>query len=384
MTGDPYCSALVMKIASRCNINCSYCYMYSFEDQTYLQQPKFMSQDTVDILLLKVKEHCLRHSLQRFFFIFHGGEPLLAKKEFFSEFVEKARRTIDTGVKLFFSVQTNGILLTDEWCQLFIKYNIRVGVSLDGPQAVHDKHRVDHSGKGTFLKVLEGINTLKANGLEQTAKMLCVINVDTDPIEMYEFFKSTGIRSIDFLFPDLNYECLPQHINLATETRYADWLIKIFDRWILDSKSTSPIQIRRFVNAISLIMGKSTISDEMGSENNSVLVIETDGGIESIDSLKICGDGFTKENLNISTNSIDDALSSNLARLYYKSHNSLCDKCNACQVKEVCGGGHIVHRYKKSNSFDNPSIYCNDLGKIYTHIRNSVYEILKKYELVEA
>lgn len=384
MPGTPYCSALVMKIASRCNINCTYCYMYNFDDKTYLQQPRFMSPETVNMLLLRVKEHCQQHSLERFFFIFHGGEPLLAKKEFFIDFIETAGKILNGVVKMYFSLQTNGILLDDEWCRLFIKYNIRVGISLDGPQEIHDKHRLDHSGKGTFDRVLKGLNVLKTNGLDQVSKLLCVINVNADPIAMYDFFKSTGIRTVDFLFPDLNYEHVSKKHHQSQLTAHADWLISIFDRWIEDAKGVSPLQIRKFSNAISLILGKPTSSDEMGQENNSVLVIETDGGIETLDSLKICGEGFTKANLNIRTNSLDDALDSPLARLYHDSHTNLCDQCNNCYVKEVCGGGNIAHRYRHSNGFNNPSIYCRDLEKLYTHVRDTVFEMLSKYELLES
>lgn len=382
MPGDPYCSILVMKVASRCNINCTYCYMYS-NDKSYLKQPKFMSQETVVQLLQRVKEHCIRHSLKRFFFVFHGGEPLLASKEFYINFVETARVMLNGIVKMYFSLQTNALLLDDEWCELFVKYRIRVGISMDGPQEIHDLHRIDHAGNGTFSRVLKGLEVLKRSELHQYSKLLCVMNVDTDPDALYDFFKSTGMKTIDLLFPDVNYEQPAAADFEKMETRYADWLIRIFDRWVNDSRSDAPLQIRRFNHAVSLLLGKSTMADEMGLEHNSVLVIETDGGIEAIDTMKICGDGFTKANLNVRANTIDEALDSQLAKLYYTSHTNLCSKCDACHVKEVCGGGNISHRYSKANNFDNPSIYCKDLEKLYLHIRETVVQMLSKYELIE-
>nr|MBB6234222.1 uncharacterized protein [Mucilaginibacter sp. FT3.2] len=351
--------------------------MYNFEDKSYMQQPKFMNYDTVKATIAKVKDHCLRNNLQKFYFVFHGGEPLLIDRKFYFDFVALANEQLGGLVKIFYSLQTNGVLLSNEWCSLFKKLNIRVGISLDGPQYIHDKHRIDHAGKGSYNDVIKGITTLKNNGLAAISSLLCVINIESNPEEIYEFFKSHGIKKVDFLYPDLNYDCLPEGLkNEDDATPYADWLIKVFDLWLRDERNATSPSIRRFLNAAMLILGQHTMADDMGLEENNVLVIETDGGIEAVDSLKICGDRFTKANMNINTNTIDQALDSPLALLYYKSHKDLCATCQQCDVKDVCGGGHIVHRYSKKNGFDNPSIYCQDLKKFYNHIKNSLSNIL--------
>src|SRR5689334_406356 len=104
-----------MKIVSRCNLNCSYCYMYNLGDKTYRGMPKRMSQETVTALAQRVKEHALRHKIPKVAFILHGGEPLLAGREFISHFASEVRRTLEPIVQVRLSMQTNGTLLDAKW-----------------------------------------------------------------------------------------------------------------------------------------------------------------------------------------------------------------------------------------------------------------------------
>jgi uncharacterized protein len=110
----------------------------------------------------------------------------------------------------------------------------------------------------------------------------------------------------------------------------------------------------------------------MGSGENQVLVIETDGSIEPIGSLKVCGNGFTKIGANVLTHSLDEALGNDLAALFYSSGDVLCATCRECALHEVCGGGYLPMRYSTDRGFDNPSAYCGDLMKLITHIQNRV------------
>jgi len=257
-----------------------------------------MSRETAVAIIDKVKAHCLKHQLKKFFFVFHGGEPLLIHPGFYEDFVNYANQQLGGFLKVFYSVQTNGVLLTHQWCHLLKQLNIRIGVSLDGPQHIHDRYRIDHAGKGSYNEVMRGVAILKENGLADISTLLCVVNIDSDPEEMYEFFKSMGIRKVDFLYPDLNYDHLPAQLKNG-QTPFADWLIQVFDLWVRDERKGISPRIRRFVNAAMLILGQRTMADDMGLEENNVLVIETDGGIEAVDSLKICGDRFTKAGMNI-------------------------------------------------------------------------------------
>ncbi|TDQ25454.1 radical SAM protein [Tenacibaculum caenipelagi] len=365
------CRYAILKIASRCNLNCTYCYVYNKGDKSYLLQPKKMSTEIIDAFINKAKEHCVLHKSKAFTFIFHGGEPLLAGKEFFEYFVEKVGvnfRDIDTEAR--FTIQTNGVLLSEEWCELFNKLRIRIGISIDGPKAYNDINRIDHSNKGSFDNIIKGINVVKNYGGIPLG-ILSVVNVEIPPEEMYDFLKELDVTWMNFLLPDGNYDNPPEGLGLDySETIYADWLISLFDMWFEDNSNR--LDIGMFRSLIYLVLGVEVAADEFGTRTTDALVIETNGDIESLDVLKICGDGFTKGDANVKNTSFDEALNTPLARSYHLSHKILSKKCQDCVVKDICGGGNLPHRFSSENKFDNPSVYCANLYKLIIHIQNKI------------
>ncbi len=380
------CNTLVLKVASRCNLNCTYCYMYNMGDSSFKDQPKFMSDNVVDALIEKVRLHCDLHDIKLFSFAFHGGEPLLAGEDFFRKFTTKAKERLLPVIIPQFLIQTNAVLITREWSVLLDELDIQVGISLDGTKAAHDAFRVDHAGRGSYEQVVKGLSMVQQNTSRNLeAGVLCVINIDSDPVEIYHHFKSLHINNVNFLWPDANYTHLPVRPKQMSEpapTPYGDWLIRLFDVWFNDDRNQMSIQY--FRKLIHAILGRQVVSDTIGTGNNEVLIIETNGGIESLDVLKICGEAFTKNNTNILTHTIDEAIQTPLARLYQLSHKNLNAQCVTCPIVEICGGGYLPHRYSIENGFDNPSIYCRDLLKLISHVQNSVVRQLPETLLKEA
>ena len=372
--GDPTTSlhvdTLIVKVASRCNLNCSYCYVYNLGDDSWRAQPRVMSTAVVHSLMVRVREHCARHGLERFSFIFHGGEPLLCGPQFFVDFVAAARAALSPTVMPSFVMQTNGTLLSDDWCRLLDELDIGYGISLDGPEAINDRYRVDHAGRGSYRDVRAGIEAAQRRPGGKVG-VLTVIDVEADPIACYEHLKELDISTVDFLLPDATYDKPPP---VRGETVYADWLIAIFDRWF--AEKPLPIRIRIFEEIIGEILGAPSTLDCLGAARNELLVIETDGGIEPLGILNICAPGFTKVGANVATHALDDALATELARAYQLSGSRLCATCASCPVGDVCGGGYLPHRYGAGNGFDNPSVYCDDLLKLITHIQNAVVAAL--------
>lgn len=370
------CSAVIVKIAGRCNINCSYCYMYNRGDQSYLKQPKKMSEATVLQLMNRVREHCLENNITRFEFILHGGEPLLAGQEFFRMFVAKAKEILLPEITPGFAMQTNAIMLDEAWCQTLGELNIQTGISMDGTREAHDMYRVDFKGYGTYNDVVKGLKVAQQSPhMKHKPGILCVINIDSDPIEIYRSFRELGIKHVDIIIPDHNHDSppAPQHY-VHSSHAYADWLIKLFDHWYAEGEQR--LVIRYFDTLISLILGNESDFDFLGTGKNELLVIETDGSIETVDVLKICGDGFTKASANVHTHSFREAVQTPLAQLYRLANIKVPKKCSVCPVLEVCGGGYIPHRYSSENGFNNPSVYCNDLLKLITHIQNRIMDDL--------
>ncbi len=364
---SPRCSTAVVKIASRCNLNCSYCYMYNMGDLTYAQQPKLMSRSVIDALLFRVAEHCSRHKHPRFTFAFHGGEPLLAPKDHFRYFVSRARSLLPPCSTATFSLQTNGVLLSPEWCGLFRELDIRLGISIDGPKSSNDRNRVDHRKDGTYARARRGWGFAKAHGLDPG--ILSVIDLQSPPQAIYAHLKELQPRKVDFLLPQGTYDKLPPGLNAGgSETPYADWLLEIFRLWV--AEETPPFRIRLFDQIIETVMGTSGALDALGRGTNEVLTFETDGAIETVDVLRVCKSGITRTIFNVLTHSIDDAMDDEIIDRYHFSHARLCRICDGCPINEICGGGYLPHRYRSANGFDNPSIYCADLMKLIVTIRN--------------
>lgn len=375
---DLKCKLLVLKVASRCNLNCTYCYMYNLGDTTYMKQPKVMSDDVVDSLIARVKKHCHMHGIDVFDFNFHGGEPLLAGPAFFEKFVSKANEALLPEITPIFSMQTNGTLLTPQWCTVLGKLDIHIGISLDGTPESNDMHRIDHAGKGSYKQIINGIRIAQeSEDLPNRPGLLSVINIKSDPAAVFEHFKSINPNNIDFLLPDANYESLPyesaNELQGNWETPYADWLIGVFDPWFNEKKIFG---ITIFESFIRIILGNTAGSEVVGDANKEQLVIETDGGIEPVGQLKICGNGFTKLGMNVLQNDIDDIIHTDLGILYHLSGKKICRFCQECPIREICGAGYLPHRYSRSKGFNNPSIYCHDLVKLITHIQNRLLDVI--------
>lgn len=370
-------NSLALKIASRCNLNCSYCFMYNLGDTTYKKQPKFMASETVDQIISKTKNYIQKYNKKEFSFIFHGGEPLLAPKSFYVDFMNKVEKIQQElpNVSFYFDLQTNGVLLDKEWITLFKRLNISPSISVDGTKKAHDMYRVDHKGNGSYDDVFKSAKLLRKE--MDFADIACVINIEESPQEIYNSFKKMNASYVNFLIPDYTHDNFPFDKN---KTAMADWLIELFEIWIKDEN--------RFKIPIFLGLLNSLMRLQENTKNEStVLVIETNGEIEAIDSLKACGHGFTKTGLNIKNNDFDDIQNTSLGNLYFNDFTKkLSNQCMECPLKEVCKGGRLVHRFSKENGFNNSSVYCNDLIKLIAHVQKffiSCYPELHKQEEIE-
>lgn len=349
--------------------------MYNKGDTSWRSQPKVMSEETVLRLLERIVEHYgVCSPPEPVILSFHGGEPLFAGTDFFRFFIEKAKEILlPAGIQPSFSIQTNATLIDEEWCQIFYDDYFDIGISLDGKKEINDIHRLYHNGKGSYDDVIKGVQQVKSyQNLEEGMGFLVVVNIDGDPVETYEFFKQMG--SFDFLLPDFTHDDKDSRIG-KDQTAYADWMIKVFDQWFRDPDRPG---IRYFGSLVESILGGNGGADTMGDRYNDILVIETDGSYEAVDALKICGEGFTKANTNVASESIEEALQTDLASLYQRSHKVLSEQCQHCKINSVCGGGYLPHRYSKNNGFNNPSVYCNDLLKLITHIQNTLLDVISE------
>jgi uncharacterized protein len=206
------------------------------------------------------------------------------------------------------------------------------------------------------------------------AGLLCVINPFVDPIAVTDYLLSYSPYSFDLLFP-LNHHSNPpkgkEHDINATP--YADWLIKSYDHWISLKTDTS---IRIFRAIMSLVCGRPTLVESLGLSAVDLIVVEANGEIEAVDSLKSTYEGATKLGFNVFDNDFNTVAGHFGVRSRQLGAASLCAKCQACPVVKICGAGYVPHRYSVENGFNNPSVYCADLEKLIRHIHGHVMQQL--------
>ena len=361
----------VIKIVSRCNLNCTYCYEYNMGDQTWRTMPHFMSGNILSLTAARIYEHCKTHDLNEISVGLHGGEPLLYGKSRMHDLLTCFSRALQ-GMKIHWGVQTNGLLLDEEWIRLFAEYNLQVGVSLDGPAQVNDRHRVDRKGVGSHSRVVENLLHLRsAEGQRIFAGCLTVIDLDSDPLEVFHHLLTLKPKVIDFLFPHANWDNIPaaKRQDPFAMTPFADWLIPIFDDWF--EHFSDRVEIRVFEEIIEHLAGGPGSLESLGIQPVSLICVAPNGDIEAVDTLKSIP-GQQVLGLNLAKHSFDDVLGHPKYIMRQMGARSLADKCRRCPLVETCGGGYLPHRWSKDNDFRNPSVYCSDLMKLILHIRERV------------
>lgn len=364
----------LLKIESLCNLNCTYCYMYNLADQSWKVQPKKMGKEVYSQTAARIKEHTDKHDLEEINVIFHGGEPMLVGVKYLRELIQ-IYKDIIPNVKINFGMQTNATLINDEWIEFFAENNMPLGISIDGSKKVNDKYRIYENGRSSFSDLIAGIEHLQKTNTVPYG-FLCVMDIENDPIEVYDFLYSLKPRGLDFLFPLNHHDMLP--IGKSTfspeNTEYADWLIPIFNKWY---NGDDNVEIRLFEDIMSLILGGKASAENIGISQINLIVVEANGEMEGVDALKSTFEGATKLGLNVFDNNFEEALQH---PAYYSRQlgiNGLCETCQKCDYVNICGGGYLPERYSQKNGFINPTIYCYDLIKLITHIRKVLSKDIK-------
>jgi len=367
----------VLKVASRCNLNCDYCYEYNTGDNSWKMMPKYFSTKTAEKLIARIKDHAQNHNLEEVILSFHGGEPLLLGPKRLSELSKIFRSIENDKLEVSLTMQTNGTLLNDDFINIIKDMEIYVAISIDGPKNANDVHRVDHKGESTYESTFNGLELIKQKAPDFITGILSVIDVSNDPLEVFDFIGSLGIRDVDFLLPHYNWVTPPPRPSVKWDKNsnskkilYGKWYIEIWNEWI--NGRNNNIRIRFFENIIRQLCNKGGLYEVMNSDPVSLVTIATNGDIEGVDTLKSTGGGVQKLGVNIFENSLDEVLNNHHIVARQNNTNSLCEKCNTCSNLSACWGGYFPHRFDKDASFDNPSVYCDDLYWLIDEMKKTI------------
>ncbi len=375
---NPFAKPLYVMLkpaGAHCNLACKYCY-YLEKNKLYPTVQRHLMSD--EMLEQFTREYIEAQTMNQVLFTWHGGEPLLRSIDFYRKALSLQQKYAG-GRRIDNVIQTNGTLLTDEWCEFFAQNHWLVGISIDGPQPDHDHYRLTAAGKPSWKKVMQGIKLLKKHGVEWNA--MAVVNAynANHPLEFYRFFKENGCQFLQFT-PIV--ERLTRHEDGRTLASLADkdeislseasvapeqwgyFLCAIFDEWV--RKDVGKIFVEIFDCTLANWMGISPGICAYSKECGHAGVMEHNGDVYSCDHFV-----FPEYKLgNIRDHSLIDMLYGEQQQEFSRlKHSSLPRQCKECDMEFACHGECPKNRFMKDKYGDSGLNYlCPGYYHYYQHV----------------
>ena len=366
---------MLKPVGAHCNLACKYCY-YLEKNNLYQNSHRHLMSD--EMLEQFTREYIEAQTMPQVLFTWHGGEPLMRSIDFYKKALELQKKYAH-GKQIDNVIQTNGTLLTDEWCEFFTKNHWLVGISIDGPQEYHDHYRVTPAGKPSWEKVMQGISLLKKHRVEWNA--MAVVNAYNaeHPLEFYHFFRDNGCQYLQFT-PIV--ERLTEHedgrtlASLAddreipltdasvTPQQWGNFLCTIFDDWVRHDVGKTFVEIFdcTLANWMGVLPGICAYSKECGHAG----VMEHNGDVYSCDHFV-----FPEYKLgNIRNQSLIDMLYGEKQQAFSRlKHTSLPRQCKECDMEFACHGECPKNRFEK-DKYGEPGLnyLCQGYYQYYTHV----------------
>ena len=375
---NPFAKPLYVMLkpaGAHCNLACKYCY-YLEKNKLYPTAQRHLMSD--EILEQFTREYIEAQTMNQVLFTWHGGEPLLRSIDFYRKALSLQQKYAG-GRRIDNVIQTNGTLLTDEWCEFFAQNHWLVGISIDGPQPDHDHYRLTAAGKPSWKKVMQGIKLLKKHGVEWNA--MAVVNAynANHPLEFYRFFKENGCQFLQFT-PIVERQTRHEdgrtlasladkdEISLSeasvTPEQWGYFLCAIFDEWV--RKDVGKIFVEIFDCTLANWMGISPGICAYSKECGHAGVMEHNGDVYSCDHFV-----FPEYKLgNIRDHSLIDMLYGEQQQEFSRlKHSSLPRQCKECDMEFACHGECPKNRFMKDKYGDSGLNYlCPGYYHYYHHV----------------
>jgi uncharacterized protein len=351
---------LIFQSTSFCNLDCKYCYLpdRNTKNRIDIKKVAITFQKLVDEKLLKDELNI----------VWHAGEPMVVPIEFYEQVNILVEEIIPKTVKVNFHIQTNATLINEDWCDFFIKSDMQVGVSLDGPKHINDRNRILRNGKGSFDQVMNGVNLLIKNNIP-----FSVIAVLTDysldfPEEIYEFFRNLDVKQLGFNMDEEEGVYKKSTMDSSTESKLKEFWKKIFE---LQLNMDNHIRIREIHGFTQTLIGDhfSNNQDNFGPMTHplSILSIDTEGNFSTF-SPELLGMKDAKYGDfnfgNILDNSFRSIVNNDKFKIIYDDILNGLKKCyESCEYFSFCGGGAPSNKLYENGTFNSTETKFCKYGK---------------------
>jgi len=344
---DPF-SIMVKPVGSRCNLRCSYCY--------YLAKPHLGPARMIDKTLKEMlRQYIAASQGPEVSIVWHGGEPTLAGLDFFRGVVQLEQELLPEGWKCWNNLQTNGVLLDDEWCEFLAANQFDVGLSIDGTSWIHDQYRPDTHGTGSYQAASAAIGRLQAHGLQPD--LLCTVTATTaaNAVAAYRNLRAFDTGWIQFI-PIVNWSGSQLRPESVTGLAYGDFLCDVFDQWAWNDLGRLNIQF--FAETMRVLAGGNAGLCWMAPTCGRALVVESDGGVYS------CDHFVTPEHKlgNVDALALGVLANSDVQLAFGQAkRDTLPAECLTCPWLRLCNGGCPKDRVDGHNHL------CVGLEKFFAH-----------------
>ena len=334
---------VVVQSTSLCNLDCSYCYL---PDR---QKKRVFDLDMLPLLMQRILES--PYAGPEFSLVWHAGEPLTLPTSWYDQATEIIYRSLDRfgaqDIQFDQHVQTNATLINDAWCDCFHRNRLIVGISVDGPEDIHDAHRRFRNGRGSHALAMKGIETLHRNDVHFHCISVLTAEAMEQPERMYSFFRDHGINDVGFNVEEqegINTSSSMQGADM--EAKYRDFL-RAF--WRLSEQDGYPVILREFDQVISLIQGNQRMTQNELNRPFSILSVDSQGNFSTFDPelLSVASDRYGSFNLgNIRDLSLLDSTQTPRFRQLMDDMNAGVDRCHdGCEYFGLCGGGNGSNKF---------------------------------------
>lgn len=364
-------SLLLKPVSFNCNLHCEYCFY--LEKCSLFADTRHHRMD--DSILEKTIRTFLKTKQPIYSFGWQGGEPTLIGLDFFKKIVAYQERYFSAGSTITNGLQTNGTLLTNEWAEFLTEQRFLVGISLDGPEDIHNTYRNSHSGKGSYASVIKGIECLKRYSTEFNILTLVSQANIKKPLEVYRFLRD----ELNCLYHQY-IECVEfdQTGNLKdfsiSGQEWGDFLCTIFDEWI--NNDTNHVSVRLFDSIITTMLNKTPTLCSFGQDCRHYFAVEYNGDIYPCDF-------YVEEEMklgNIMEDNWTELLSSKKYEAFGQKKRLLDHDCNKCSFVTICAGDCQKNRLSKNTIPYSKSMLCDGWKQFYKYSMPSFKKLVKKLE----